>query len=186
MKMIPPWSQSAWTSARHWLARARLSTSPSPSAPPSPFPLTQGRRCWPWVPKARPRRSQAPLLSGEMPGAEKTFWKRSKTLRLSLLLGLFTFTLHQLLHLIDARWWPWERVMWFHLFPNWMALQVYLHLQHPLPLLPLHLHHSTSPALDKLHPAQVVHRGTSAWAQLIQKQEHVSRLVATTVVENFV
>ena len=41
-------------------------------------------------------------------------------------------------------------------------------------------------ALDRLHLAQVVQRGTSAWAQLIQKQEHVGRLVATTVVKNFV
>ena len=94
--------------------------------------------------------------------------------------NLLTFFDTVLLHLIDARWWPWERAMWFHLFPNWMALQVYLHLQHPLPLLPLHLHHSTSPALDRPH------RGKSAWAQLIQKQEHVGKLVATTVVKNFV
>ena len=67
-----PWSPSAWTSAKHWPARVRLFISPSTWVPPSPSPWTPGVRQWRalWI------RRRAPLLRGEMPGAEKNFSAR--------------------------------------------------------------------------------------------------------------
>ena len=74
-----PWSPSAWTSAKHWPARARLFISPSTWVPPSPSPWTPGVRQW----RALWKRRRAPLLRGEMPGAEKNFSaRRGKPLHL--------------------------------------------------------------------------------------------------------
>ena len=80
-KLIPPWSPSAWTSAKHWQARARSSTSHLLLVPPSPSPWTPGARF------QGPRRRPVPQRSGEMPSAGKNSAKESsKALQLGFLL----------------------------------------------------------------------------------------------------
>ena len=83
------WHPSAWLSARLWLARARLSLSPSLLAPPSPSP---------WTPRSlhlcqRRRRSPVLQLWGEMLKEEKNSWKG----RLNLLQG-WTFQIQSNAH----------------------------------------------------------------------------------------
>ena len=77
LKLTPPWSSSAWNSAKHWPAKARSSTSPFLLVLPFPSPWTP--------PGARPhgpRRSPVPRRFGEMPGEEKSSKPRnSKTLQ---------------------------------------------------------------------------------------------------------
>ena len=91
----PPWPSSVWISARHWPAMAWPSSFPSTLALPSLSPWTPWRMPWPWTPRAgwRRRRSWVPPPSGEMPGARKSFWGRSKSLALRLLPS--NLSLHQ-------------------------------------------------------------------------------------------
>ena len=69
---------NVWTSARRWPTRALPSTSPSIWVQLSPSPLRQRTRVWPRTAQARPRRRQARLPSGEMPGARRPSWKEAK------------------------------------------------------------------------------------------------------------
>ena len=109
-----PWSPSAWTSAKHWPARARLFISPSTWVPPSPSPWTPGVRQW----RALWKRRRAPLLRGEMPGAEKNFSaRRGKPLHLwtqqwnRLLLPCFPVTIVTTQMFLKRGWgniWGWK------------------------------------------------------------------------------
>ena len=67
---------NVWTSARRWPTRASPSTSPSRWVQLSPSPLRQRTRVWPRTAQARPRRRQARLPLGEMPGARRPSWKK--------------------------------------------------------------------------------------------------------------
>ena len=67
----PTWLLSAWTSARHWAAKARISSSPSQWALTSPSSWTQGFWLGTFRPTIPPRRSQAHRPSKEMPGVPK-------------------------------------------------------------------------------------------------------------------
>ena len=71
LKMTCLWHPSAWLSARLWLARAKLSLSPSLLAPPSPSPWTPRRQhlC------QRRRRSPVLQLWDEMLPEERSSWK---------------------------------------------------------------------------------------------------------------
>ena len=69
---------NVWTSARRWPTRALPSTSPSIWVQLSPSPLRQRTRVWTRTVQARPRRRQARLPSGEMPGARRPSWKEAK------------------------------------------------------------------------------------------------------------
>lgn len=71
LKMTCLWRPSAWLSARLWLARVKLSLSPSLLAPPSPSPWTPRRQhlC------QRRRRSPVLQLWDEMLREERISWK---------------------------------------------------------------------------------------------------------------
>ena len=89
-KLIPPWSPSAWTSAKHWPARARSSTSHLLLVPLSPSPWTPGARF------KGPRRRQAPQRSGEMPSVGKSSTKESsKSLQLGFPLKVMQLPLRR-------------------------------------------------------------------------------------------
>ena len=80
LKATLPCFQSAWSSAKHWPARARPSTSLSLLARTSPSPWTPGARkqaLWLWW-----RRRQAPPLWGEMQRGGGSSCKGSKTVHL--------------------------------------------------------------------------------------------------------
>ena len=71
LKMTCLWRPSAWLSVRLWLARVKLSLSPSLLAPPSPSPWTPRRQhlC------QRRRRSPVLQLWDEMLREERSSWK---------------------------------------------------------------------------------------------------------------
>ena len=139
----PTWQPSAWTSARHWAAKARLSSSPSPWALTSPSPWTQGG--WPWTsrPRFHSRRSPAHPPSGGMPGAGKCSWTRSGTLHLHLLQGLSSILLRCQLLKRSACLMQWLILIW-HQFMTKAGLKLllslhllHLHLNQRVLLLPL-------------------------------------------------
>ena len=150
VKVTPLWPSSAWTSAKHWPAKARPSSSPSRLDPASASPLTQGTRCQTWKPRGwyQPGRNQAHQPSGEMQGAGLSFWTRNKAQQPNPLSGHSKFCPHQSLHPSVARWCPWGRTLQYHPSPNWTVLQLL-----PLQLLELllqalvHLRHMKSLAL---------------------------------------
>ena len=76
LMLTPPWPPNAWSSAKHWPARARPSTSPWPSALTSPSPWTPGVR---QQAKIWRRRQVLPPL-GEMLSGERIIFSRSDTL----------------------------------------------------------------------------------------------------------
>ena len=70
---------SVWKFARRWLASHCPSPSPSTLGPTSPSPWTPGGKKS-WHPSRRRKRPHQPW--DEMPGGEKSFWRRSSMLQL--------------------------------------------------------------------------------------------------------
>ena len=78
--MTPPWQHSAWHSAKHWPAKARLSSSPSTLAQASPSLWTPGARTS-WI--QHPRRRPAPQPWKGMRSEEQSSWRERANLHKS-------------------------------------------------------------------------------------------------------
>ena len=72
----PPWPPSVWISARRWPAKARLSPSPSPLAPPSTSPWQLTARIA-RLQLLKVRRGKALQQEDEMQGGGRSSWERS-------------------------------------------------------------------------------------------------------------
>ena len=72
----PLWPPSVWISARRWPAKARLSPSPSPLAPPSTSPWQLTARIA-RLQLLKVRRGKALQQEDEMQGGGRSSWERS-------------------------------------------------------------------------------------------------------------